>query len=256
MDEKYIIPSVDQAAKILQLLSRVQHRHKTFGEICDTLGIPKTTCLRLLRTLSMHGLVWYDQKRHTYSLGPALVVLGARAEEALDYLQLARDTVSRIAEETGLTTVAAQRLRRNRLTYVAKADSHGEVHVTVSLGQQFPIDRGSFGKCFCAYMDDNDLKDVAAARYSPEFLDELADIRRKGFAVSREEQVKGINGVAAPVFDSSGQVLLAVACLGIAQELTTERMTDCAHVLVEHTQRLTREIGGSAPEMEPGTAGS
>ncbi|MDI3328597.1 MAG: IclR family transcriptional regulator [Alicyclobacillaceae bacterium] len=250
LNEKYMIPSVDQAGRLLHLLSRVQHRNKTFGEICELLQIPRTTCLRLLRTLAAHGLVHYDERTHRYNLGPYLVVLGARAAESLDYIQAARSAVTEVARETGLTTVAAQRIRKDRLTYVVKEDSMSNVHVTVSLGQQFPIDRGSFGKCFCAYMDDEELRDVAAGRYSPAFLSELAEIRRRGYATSVQEQVKGINGVAAPVFDPGGRVLLAIACIGVADQLPPEKMKECGERLRDAAMRVTREIGGYPPESE------
>ncbi|WP_232796722.1 IclR family transcriptional regulator [Kyrpidia spormannii] len=250
MDEKYIIPSVDQACRLLHLLSRMQHRNKTFGEICKLLQTPRTTCLRLLKTLVAQGLVHYDERTRRYNLGPYLVVLGARAAESLDYLEITKFAVTEVARKTGLTTVAAQRIRKDRLTYVVKEDSISNVHVTVSLGQQFPIDRGSFGKCFCAYMDDKELRDVAAERYGEVFISELDQIRRQGYALSYQEQVKGINGVAAPVFDSSGRVLLAIACIGIADQFPTDKMNECGERLKEIAMRVTREMGGYFPEVE------
>nr|WP_269432687.1 IclR family transcriptional regulator [Effusibacillus lacus] len=247
-DDKYIIPSVKQAGEILHLLSRTQHRNKKFGEIMEMLNIPRTTAMRLLRTLISLGLVYYDERSQTYSLGPYLVILGNRAAEFLDYLGIVRKYLTQIEQRTGLTTVAAQRIRRDRLTYLLKEESRNQIHVTVSLGQQFPIDRGSFGKVFCAYLDDDELREVASARYNDEFLVELAEIRRLGYATSMGEQVNGISGVAAPVFGPDGQVFLAVSCIGVLEQLPSEKMDMLGEYLRDIGIRITQEIGGVIPQ--------
>jgi IclR family KDG regulon transcriptional repressor len=251
-DDKYIVPSVKQAGEILHLLSRTQHRNARFGKIMETLKIPRTTTMRLLRTLISLGLVYYDERLQTYSLGPYLVVLGNRATEFLDYLVIVRKYLNQIEQRTGLTTVAAQRIRRDRLTYLVKEDSRNQMHVTVSLGQQFPIDRGSFGKVFCAYLDDDELREVASARYNDEFLAELAEIRRLGYATSMGEQVDGISGVSAPVFGPDGQVFLSVSCIGVFEQLPSEKMAVFGEYLRNIGIHITHEIGGVIPQKSGG----
>ncbi|MUG72751.1 helix-turn-helix domain-containing protein [Paenibacillus validus] len=247
-DDKYIVPSVKQAVEILHLLSRTQHQNKKFGEIMDILNIPRTTTMRLLRTLISYGLVYYDERSQTYSLGPYLVILGARATEFLDYLGIVRKHLSQIQQVTGLTSVAAQRIRRDRLTYLVKEESRNFVHVTVSLGQQFPIDRGSFGKVFCAYLEDEELKEVASSRYNEPFIAELKEIRKLGYATSKGEQVDGISGVAAPIFGPDGQVFLAISCIGVMEQLPSSKMIEYGELLRDKGIRITQEIGGVVPK--------
>jgi IclR family transcriptional regulator, KDG regulon repressor len=246
-DDKYIIQSVKQAGEILHLLSRTQHRNKKFGEIMQLLKIPRTTTMRLLKTLISLGLVYYNERTQTYSLGPYLVILGSRAAEFLDYLGVVKKYLTQIEQRTGLTTVVAQRIRQDRLTYLLKEESRSQIHVTVSLGQQFPIDRGSFGKVFCAYLDDDELRKVASARYNEEFLAELAEIRQLGYATSIGEQVDGISGVAAPIFGPNGQVFLAVSCIGISEQLPSQKMAMYGEFLRDIGILITQEIGGVVP---------
>jgi len=42
-------------------------------------------------------------------------------------------------------------------------------------------------------------------------VDELADIRQRGFAFNDEEQIQGIRAVGAPIYDDKGTVLAAVS---------------------------------------------
>ena len=48
---------------------------------------------------------------------------------------------------------------------------------------------------------------------------DVAQVRRRGWAVAPEESLMGVNALAAPIFDASGQLAGTIAVVGSIQHL-------------------------------------
>ena len=79
---RYFVPSVYTAARVLALLSRYSTKSLTLSEIMTSLEVSKATCLRVLKTLEMHGLLKFEAASKRYSLGYYCVVLGLGPKKA------------------------------------------------------------------------------------------------------------------------------------------------------------------------------
>ena len=73
------VPALESTIKILEYLSRYNHRASSLADICKDVNINKSTCHRILKVLENHNYVVYNEDKKQYSLGSSLVVLGARA---------------------------------------------------------------------------------------------------------------------------------------------------------------------------------
>jgi IclR family KDG regulon transcriptional repressor len=224
----YFSPSVDTAARVLHLLSRYRTRSATLSEIAAQLGVPKTTCLRVVRTLVAHGLLTHDEHSRRYSLGWFAVVLGARAEEGLDALRRVRPLLAEAAERTGLTAAFVQQVAVDRMMYVAK-EQGAAGHVTVSVGNRFPITSVSYGKWVLAFATDAERDRLLAdglPRLTPHTSTDVAAYRAEVDAlgpgdvvVSRNEYVNGVHAVSCPVLDPRGRLEGVLAVLGLSESL-------------------------------------
>ncbi|MBC7342510.1 MAG: IclR family transcriptional regulator [Clostridia bacterium] len=256
------VPAVDTAIRIIEFLSRYRHRRSTCSEIATALGINKSTCLRILRVLQSHRFVSYYSDTKRYSLGVKLVVLGSRALEFIDYLKLVQPHLKWLAQETKQTSVLLEPIGNNRLMYVAKEESgeakeeSGEsVRLTVRLGQQFTLTSASYGKCFMAYMSEDEIEDiireVGLKQFTSrtivsveEFKDNLRQVCEKGYAESYEEYTQGLSGIAAPIFDMSGRVQMVVAIVGLSTQVTPENGHWYGEKVKEAARLIADEIGG------------
>lgn len=247
--EKSDVPAVETAVRILDFLSRYKNRRSTFTEIHQKLGLNKSTCLRILRILKKYQLVTYDEETKRYGLGVYLVVLGARAAEFSDQLEIIRPYLRRLMERTQLTSVLLQPMPFHRLMYVAKEEPDAVIRVNVSLGQYFPVTVTSFGKCYLAYMAEDELdeviKQVGIRQFTKrtitgikELKQNLKEVALKGYAVSYEEHTPGVIGIAAPVFDMNGKVNMVVGCLGVAGFVDQEKIC----IYGEEVKRIAAEI--------------
>lgn len=252
--QDYSAPAVDAAARILRLLSRYKHQASTLTEIAIDLKLNKSTCLRVLETLRKHQLVHLDTQSRRYSLGIFTVVLGYRAQETLDYLVQLRPFLSELAVETGLTAMLVQQVSDDRLMYVAKEESTSHVHVTISVGNQFPILEVSYGKWFLAYLGEEAREaylDQGLPRVTPmtctsvtEYRRQLDVIRQNEVMVSQQEYISGIDAVSAPVVDHHGDLLGVIGVLGMSSTLDQPRIASIAALVREVARKATAMLQG------------
>lgn len=254
-ETKYLVPSVLSAARILNYLSRYRHTHATLTEIATALEISRATCLRILHTLAGEHLLKYDEDSKKYSLGPLLVVLGSRAAAQINYIAVAQKYLKKAAEISSFTCVLVHVIDKYFITYIAKEEVHDPMGVSVAVGQTFPITAGAHGKCFLAFMPEEEsrqiIRQVGLRPYTQSsltredlYIEELKNVRAKGYATSIEEHYAGINGVSVPIFGYRGNMILAMSAIGMATSLTGKALTDCGKVLTDLAAQASCEISG------------
>lgn len=242
---EYFAPAVDLAVRILEVLSRRATQSSTLTEICNVLGSNKATSLRILRTLQARSMVHYDENTKRYSLGMAAVVIGARAEESIDHLARLRPALIEASESTQMTAVLVERVSADRMMYVAKEERTADTHVTVSVGNRFPITDVSYGKWVVAYASEEDsrrllkpgLRQVTPQTVTDidEYRSSVAKARSEGVLISRDEYVPGVTAISCPAFDSRGDLLGVLVVLGLTSGLSSDD--------VARTSKYMRELG-------------
>lgn len=255
------VPALETTIKILEYLSRYNHRISTLADISKDLNINKSTCHRILKVLEKHNYVFYHEEKRQYSLGSYLVVLGSRASEFIDYLELSKPYLKCLCNEIKQTIVMLEPASNGKLMYIAKEEPPSPVRVSVSVGQLFPLTSASFGKCYLAFTDETKaleiLEKVGLRQFTAksitnvnDFMNELRKVRTKGYAESYEEHTLGVCGVAAPVFDLDTNVKLIISCLFLSNGPNTDANLYGTKVL-ETAGKLTMLLGGRFPADFP-----
>ncbi|MFV1998180.1 MAG: IclR family transcriptional regulator C-terminal domain-containing protein [Acidiferrobacterales bacterium] len=72
---------------------------------------------------------------------------------------------------------------------------------------------------------------------------ELAQFREQGYALDREENEAGVNGIAAAIFNGLGEVAAATSVAGPSNRLTEEVMTQCATDVMDAANSISAAIG-------------
>lgn len=255
--EKSEVPALEAAIKILEYLSRYTIRERSLSQISKNLEINKSTCHRILKLLTKYRYVSYDPETKQYNLGSYLLILGSRAGEFIDYLKLAKPHLKWVCEETRLTSVLLEPVSNDRLMYVAKEEldmPEHHVQVTVKLGQHFPLTSASFGKCYLAFIEEEEREEIIKKVNFKQFTDKsitdletfnksLNEVRRKGYAVSYEEHTPGVFGIAAPIFDYTGSIMMVIACIGFASDISEEQIAFCGEKLKEAAKKIMTALG-------------
>ena len=248
------VRSVDRAAALLLALGESQGEAGV-TELARRLGLHKSTASRLLATLQRRGLVEQDDETGKYRLGLVVIRLAERAERTLDLRGIAMPELERLARLTRETTGLGV-LDEDQLMTVAQADGPNLIAVGDWTGRSSPLHCVASGKVLMAALAEREVLRIARRglvahtertliELEP-LLEELARIRRRGYATAIGEYEPGLNAVAAPVHDARGSVIAAVDIWGPAFRLTPRRIPELAVQVREAAAAISVRLGGAA----------
>jgi DNA-binding IclR family transcriptional regulator len=251
-DERYIVPAVDQACRILFCLAGADSSHMSLIGIAAGVGINKSKAFSILRTLQKFGVVQRNVEGKGYSLGPGLIGLSRRFLDNLSAPGLAEPFLEALARKTGST--AALGLIAGKNVFVASKHEGGRaIVVTMRVGNRFPLSWGCHGKAIAAFLPDKDLEVMLKgeklyfhgepARFSrARLLDDIARCRREWFAEDLEETVPGLNAVAAPVLGPNEYPVGYIVLLGL---VSAEAARELGPLVAAAGKALSRRLGAS-----------
>ncbi|MFO1135546.1 MAG: IclR family transcriptional regulator [Rhodoblastus sp.] len=201
------------------------------------------------------GLVEQDAQSGLYRVGPFALQLGLARLRAVDALRLAGAAVAAFAEEINLM-VTVTVWGSFGPTIVQVLEGTRQVHVNLRAGAVYSVTGTATGLVFGAFLPKATVQSHLAAiggkdhtgRIGAEvdddaFAQAIVDVRRKGFAVAKGSPIPGVNALAAPVFDHSGQLQLAVTIIGPAASVEIEPDSPLARRLLAFTGGLSRQLG-------------
>jgi DNA-binding IclR family transcriptional regulator len=87
---------------MLEFLADDPRTEYTLSEIARAIGHNKASCSGILHTMEQSGLVSRHPERKRYSVGPALIRLGAAANERYRVIGVASAEVAKLAKELGV----------------------------------------------------------------------------------------------------------------------------------------------------------
>ncbi len=224
-------------------MSRVQSIERAFAvlgaltdgpigvtDVADRVRLPKSTAARLLASLAREGVVEQVPGDTSYRLGGRLATLAAGIRPTGSLTAIARpalvDLAATIGEAAGLSVPDGDLVH-----YVDQVDTPNPVSVRDWTGSRVPLHAVSSGQVLLAYRTPAGLERYLSRpleRFTdrtlvdPEALRErVREIRRDGYSWVREEFDEGIDSVAAPIADATGEVVAAVHLHGPSYRFPT-----------------------------------
>jgi DNA-binding IclR family transcriptional regulator len=118
------------------------------------------------------------------------------------------------------------------------------------VGRRKPLHPTAVGKVLLAYSsvaEQQAFADLDLSRYTSNTIietntlcEELVRVRDQGYATGSEEFEVGLNEVAAPIRDHTGEVVASISVSGPAFRLSPDRFPSVA----EHVQHTARTVSG------------
>lgn len=213
------LQTVERALSFLDFVARAP-TPPTVRDAAEALGVNITTCYHLFNTLLARGFIERNPDS-TLRIGfEAAVLYDGYRRGATESVRMS-EFVTALAQQTQ-ETAWVSRLVGDRVVLTAFEDGPQPVRavgLVVGLSGQEHI--RSSGRAVLAFVDDDHrdrilstalahLSAAERARTARALKKELAEVRERGWALDDEGYNAGILGIAAPYFDSAGEVLGAV----------------------------------------------
>jgi IclR family transcriptional regulator, acetate operon repressor len=250
--DRNAVRSVDRAIALLVALGELD-QPTGVTELAARLGLHKSTVSRLLLTLRKGGLVEQEKGTSAYRLGVALVRLGCRAEKMLDLRAIALPALAQVSISVQETSALAS-LRDGRVAPIAWSDSAGISHDRSD--RTLPVHATAVGKVLLSSLPEREVVGLAKpglTPYTPNtivridmLLEELARVRRRGFATAFGESEPTVNAVAVPVFDQRAAVVAALEVRGVPSRVHPSRVPELLARIRDAAASITEGLGGVA----------
>ncbi len=248
-----MIGSVRRAIALLRCFT-VDEPELSITQLSHKLRVHKSTVSRILSTLRVEGLVDRNPDTGEYRLGLGLLELAGLVVLNADIRQVARPYLRQLSEATQETVNLAVLDGYESLNIEQAVPHHRRVTGFGWVGRKTPLHASSTGKVLLAYSS-VPLPELALTPFTqntvtkPETLQsELDKIRGCGYATGLEELEVGLNAVAAPVRDHSGEVIAAISVTGISPRLSEQRVhQEVAAQVISCAAQISEALGYQAP---------
>lgn len=214
----YTIRAVDRVVDILDALQQ-SPRGLSLGAIASAAGLPKSSAFRYLSTLEARGYVARDAAGDTYRLGRALGQL--RPRELARLSVVARPHLEGLAERFQ-ETVNLGVLDVNRISYLEVAESPRAVRFVARPGARDRIHSSALGKAVASRLREEEVRRILRVEGMPActtatitdvelYLEELGDVRARGYSLDRGENEDGGECVGVVLPGSSTPAAISLA---------------------------------------------
>jgi DNA-binding IclR family transcriptional regulator len=247
------IQSIEVGARVLRALASTS-RPQMLRDLAAEAGMPPAKAHRYLVSLARMGLVEQQAETGLYDLGSFALELGLSALARMEPVTLAAPVLTQLREATG-QTVALAVWANHGATIVRWLGADTPVSASLRTGAVMPLTRSATGQVFLAFAPaemtapwlKRELAEHLRQGLTPTNREEVeqlsAQIRRRGIART-SEFIPGISGMAAPVFDHSGGLVLSLVVLGYSKPFEAQGEAIFA-ALRDHAARLSRRLGAS-----------
>jgi IclR family transcriptional regulator, KDG regulon repressor len=249
-------PSVKILDKALRILLLFGQRQPEWGvaALAREVGIPKTTVYRILRVLQQHGFLIQDLDSRRFRLGLGALELGRRAYEGIELRRVAQPVIEHLAAVSG-ETVLLQVLdpERQRVVCIERAQQRVGLRLILEVGATAPLHAGCSAKALLAFLPEEEIEAVIAKglpAVTPhtitdpdELRRDLAEVRRRGYAVSFEETDLGVAGISVPVRDHLDRVIASLSISGPITRINQVNVDTFVELGRQGARRIAAELG-------------
>jgi DNA-binding IclR family transcriptional regulator len=221
--------SVSRALKILSLFNS---ERPVLGvtEISKALSLSKTSTLRFLQALEMHGYLERDAELRKYHPGFEAARVGSLYTGGNRVRRIALPILERLVGQHGFTAYLTV-LQNDRMVILASMEAEGLLKYSIPLGAKLPVHSTATGQAALSTLETSEVETIVRRAGMPKRTPKtittlpalkkvLKDVRSRRYSVIWETQSHGVGSVAAAV-PRLGAKVVSVLSLGFATSQVT-----------------------------------
>lgn len=247
--KSYRIDAVARALLVLEALG--DHPGIGATALAEKLGLTKSLVFRLLQTLEEAGYVQRDEARAVYTLGYRVAVLGDRVGREGALLQVARPIMDALRDETGENVNLVIREGTASVVIATREGLHS-IRLFAQTGRRGPLHAGGASMLLLAYAEPSIRDRVLNGpleQFSPHTItdaDRLREalllIRSNSYNVALNDLDNGAFSIAAPIWNSSGEIIAGLSLAGASVRLDEVRRATYIQRAVAAADEISKHL--------------
>jgi DNA-binding IclR family transcriptional regulator len=223
----YQAPAVLKAFELLKRVAAARSEI-TLSDLSRQLGFSKGTTHGMIQALLQAGALEQGPDRKGFFLGPAVVELAFRSWNYFRVVEYAQPILNELRDRIG-ETVFLGVLSRSRGLIIATAEAAKPLKISSPPGTFIPLLAGAVGKVFLAQQPAAQaakiIREHGLTQFTrrsivakDDYMEEVEEVRRRGYAVDEEEYLAGVKAVAVALGNQRG-LPLAIWVVGFADAM-------------------------------------
>ena len=229
------------ALRVLTVLEGIA-RHQPIGvsELARVIEDDKSAVQRAIMTLADGGWIRMALGASAkWQLTAHILAVAHMGNASNDLRQRVRGTLEALrdaTEETVLLTVPDVR----RFVVIDAAESRHVLRTVHRIGVDVPVNGSATGRAILPYMSPEQQCEFLGGPPNARLLAELAETRKRGYAVSIGGVLEGSTSIAAPILESEGHPIGAMVVSGPSERLPVKRHAKIGQTVLEAVRSLSR----------------
>lgn len=237
--------SIDRALDVLACF--LERSELGITDLTQKTGLSASTTHRIVQALTVRGYLQQNIASERYHLGPAAIVLGQAARRTHG-LERALPALEELGQLTGESVNLGLR-DGDQVVVVLHVRSPQPLRFDQPVGTRRSLHSTSMGKALLAFAPES-IAGEQPGSLAPmttntitdktELAAHLEEVRRVGYSTDAEESVTGVSCLGAPILNSSGEAIAAIAVQGptarlslVDRALLTKRVLRTAEQIAE-----------------------
>ena len=247
---------VKSLAKALKVLECFNPKNPELGitQISSMLGIAKSSVSNIVSTFGQMGYLEQNAKTGRYTLGLKLLEYSYMINERLGYQRLFYDVMQDISKQFNAITYFAI-YKDKKVFYLCNMYPPVEAYnypYRIIIGETAPLYCTAIGKAMMAFLPGEELEKclkVKRIAYTDSTItdeqalrEEIAVIRKQGFALDRAEHEYGLFCMGVPVFVEKNKLFGAVSMSSPNLNFADEHILTYSRAMKEVAQVMRERI--------------
>jgi len=219
------VPAASRVIAILRLLGRSEIPMGVHA-VANALGLIPSTCLHILRVLVAEELVTFDPVTKRYELSAGILAIAGGVLRRRSFSDLVQPILDEMAGKWGSSAIGVEAVGLRHMVVVAISRMEQGLRLRTDIGSRFPALISATGRCIAAfgsYPQDEIKHRFGELRWDnppawDDWLAEVEETKRLGYAVDDGHYISGVTTIAAPVFSAAG-VRNVLIIVGVREQL-------------------------------------
>jgi IclR family transcriptional regulator, KDG regulon repressor len=247
-----MVKSVSRALDIITIVS-MKKGGMGVTDIAKQMDINKSSVYRILSTLVQYGYIYQDEETGRYKIGYKFLQISSRLLESIDLREEAKPYLQELENETN-EVIHLVVYDQGEVVYIEKLEGNETLRMHSKVGKRAPMHCTAVGKAILAHLPTKVVLGILERKgmvvhtdktitNKDIFIQELKQVKEKGFALDLEENEYDITCIAAPIFDHLGKVIAAVSISGPTIRMKDERLIQLQKRMILIGMQISARLG-------------
>lgn len=241
--------TIVKGMRVLEALA-ASEQARGISELARELNLNKSNVQRVLGTLLALGYVTKDPATSRYAAALKMWEFGIRVVHRNQIRRAAQGYLRALFDKLNETIFLCVS-DNDDILYLDKMESAAPVRISSQTGFRAPAIKTASGKAILAFQGEEGLDRAIMAALQhfnivghneAQLCEELAAIRRDGYAISQSGYRQGVNSIAAPIRGRDGAVIASIAITGPFERMGKAKMLALAPELINTATRISEAL--------------